>query len=249
MPARSGARRILKSERFRRFSTRRTGFQGDHDGVAAIEFAIVFPVALLLYLGAAEVSRAVITSRKVETLSRTVVDLLSQQPTSSQPTSTPPPSTAITMTALQTMMSASTGLLYPAPTAPLEMTLTAVDIVNKSNGQCCQANVRWSYSQSGMLRKCGIPLTPADPSAPPSPATIPATLIPPLPSLPYSISVLIADVSYAYQPLIRSSLTSFVANIGMSRTSYMLPRSIGQVILQTPGPGGQGNTQQGQVCY
>ena len=224
------------------------GFLRSSAGAAAVEFAIVFPVALLLYVGAAELSDAVTVSRKVETISRTVVDLLSQQAASSQSTSYPTPATATTATTLQTLMTASTGLLYPASTAPLQMTLSAIDINSVAGtGICCTITVRWSFTQNGTLRPCVTLLSTAAANAAPSPTTIPAILLPVAIGaiLPAPIYLLVADVSYTYQPLLSSSYISFAS--GMSRTSYIFPRALGQIIAAPPLP--TSGSQTGKVCY
>ncbi len=220
-------------------------FLRDGKGVAAVEFAFLVPVIILLYVGAGELSEAVMTSRKVETLSRTIVDLTSQQPTSGQTSSTPAPSNATTQTALQTILTAATAVLAPASLTPLTMTVSAVDTVNNAAGLCCVFKVRWSYTQSGTLRPCNFNLIPVPPTQPPSATTISSAMIPPVPYLPNPVPLLIADVSYVYQAPFSSQWINFAS--GMTRTSYMLPRTTGQVILSSPlTPTG---TQTGIICY
>jgi Flp pilus assembly protein TadG len=50
----------------------------DESGVSAVEFAMLLPVMLTLYLGAVEVGQAVAIDRKVTLTSRTLADLASQ---------------------------------------------------------------------------------------------------------------------------------------------------------------------------
>lgn len=222
-----------------------SGFLRHRRGVAAVEFALLLPVLVLLYAGAGELAQAVITSRKVELLSRTLADLAARQSTSSQATSTPAPSTALKQSTLQQMFNASMAILAPGSMTPLKMTLSAVDVVNKSNGLCCDFKVRWSYTQSGTLRPCGTPLQQVSPSTTPTPTTVSNALVPPVLSLPFSLSVLIADVSYTYNGPFSSQWIDFTS--GMARTSYMYPRTPGQVIAQ--GPLSPSGTQSGAICY
>ena len=77
-----------------------TDFTRSCTATAAVEFAIVLPVALLLYAGAAEVSDGVIASRHVTTLTKSLVDLLSLQGTTTQASSTPTPGNALSATTL-----------------------------------------------------------------------------------------------------------------------------------------------------
>ena len=50
----------------------------DQRGVSAVEFAMLLPLMLTLYLGTVEVSRGVGIDRKVTLTTRTVADLASQ---------------------------------------------------------------------------------------------------------------------------------------------------------------------------
>ena len=50
----------------------------DQRGVSAVEFALLLPLMLTLYLGAVEISQAIGIDRKVTLTSRTVADLASQ---------------------------------------------------------------------------------------------------------------------------------------------------------------------------
>src|SRR6266508_705434 len=55
-----------------------SGFARDRRGVSAVEFAMVLPLMLTLYLGAVEVSQGIGIDRKVTLTTRTVADLASQ---------------------------------------------------------------------------------------------------------------------------------------------------------------------------
>jgi Flp pilus assembly protein TadG len=54
------------------------GLGREQDGGTAVEFAMLLPLMLTLYLGAVEISQAVAIDRKVTLTSRTVADLASQ---------------------------------------------------------------------------------------------------------------------------------------------------------------------------
>jgi Flp pilus assembly protein TadG len=59
---------------------RRGSFVADTDGTAALEFAIIFPVVMLLMLGAIEMSRAVVMARRFNLLAATISDLVARDP-------------------------------------------------------------------------------------------------------------------------------------------------------------------------
>ena len=220
-------------------------FLRNRNGVAAIEFAFLAPVIILLYVGAGELSEAVMTNRKVEALSRTLADLTSQQPTSGQTLSTPAPSNATTQSVLATIFTAATAIMAPASLTPLQITISAVDTVNNSAGLCCVFKVRWSYTQSGTLRPCNVNLTPVPSTQPPSPTTISSAMMPPVLYLPNPVPLLIADVAYVYQAPFLAQWINFAG--GMTRTSYMLPRTTGQVMLAAPITAT--SNQSGVICY
>jgi Flp pilus assembly protein TadG len=217
----------------------------DRGGVAAVEFAIILPLMLTMYVGTVEVTKGVMANRKVNLVSRTLSDLIAQQPTSTQSTSTPSPSNAVQMSTVTDILGASTAIMSPYPVTTLTMTVSAIDILNKSNGQCCDAKVRWSYTQGGTLRPCTTPLTQVAATVTAAPTNIPTSLIPTTTTLSSPQYLIIADVFYVYQPLFSATFLNW-AN-GMSRTSYMVPRSTGQVNLQSPLVASSG--QSGKICF
>lgn len=219
-------------------------FRRSREGSAAVEFAMIAPVALLLYVGVAEVGDGVIASRRATTVARTLVDLVALQGTTTQQTSTPMPGNAMSATTLSSLLTSAATLMAPEPTNPLTMTISAVDVTNTAQGTCCSALVRWSYTQGGTLRPCTVQLTALPSSSDYAPAQIPSGLLPYGTQLPSPLSILIADISYAYQPSFSQSLLKF--SPVMQRTEYMLPRATGQVATGSLPASG---SQSGSVCY
>ncbi len=228
----------------RRVWRKLVSFHRASQAVAAVEFAVVLPFAILLYFGAAEVADGVVVSRKISMVTRTLVDLTSQQPAWSQDLSYPTPQTPLTASTLSTIMTGSATLLYPKASTSLTMTLSAVDIANTITGVCCSATVRWSYTQGGTLRPCGVLLTPGDNGATGQVRTFPTDLMPIGTPLPSTLHFLVADVGYTYQPIATSGYLNFAPT--MARVEYMMPRSIGQVITGALPLTG---AQHGLVCY
>lgn len=215
-------------------------------GTAAVEFAIVLPLALLLYVGGAAMIDAVSTGRRLDVLTRTTADLASRQSTSQQLISFPAPPNAVTQPVLQQIMDGATALIDPSPEAPLSLTLSAVDVVALPLGICCLARVRWSFTKNGTLRPCNALLLSVDTSQITQLDGISSALLPLGTPLVAPFNLLIADATYAYRPIIQMRGLTF--NPVMKRTYYMMPRSPGQVVatgLTAPKTGGSG----GQVCY
>src|SRR5271166_6346991 len=57
---------------------RRSNLRHDSSGLAAIEFALIFPVMLLLFLGSFETTNLVLASMKLEASAETAADLVAQ---------------------------------------------------------------------------------------------------------------------------------------------------------------------------
>ena len=88
---------------------------GDTRGIAAIEFAMVVPLMLVLFFGTVEFSSGVAVDRKVTLMARTLSDLTSQN-------------ISVTDTQLTNIFNASTGIMTPYPATPLKSTITELYI-------------------------------------------------------------------------------------------------------------------------
>ena len=218
------------------------GLIGDRRGVAAVEFAMILPLMLLMYIGAFDVTRGVMASRKVDLLSRTISDLVAQQSNAS-----PMSSSTISL-----IFTAASAVMTPYNASGLTLTVSAVDIKANSNNTCCQALVRWSYTQGGTLRACTTPLTQVSGGTPLTPTNIPAWIISANQAAGYGYTsgqtsyLIIADVSYTYVPIFSQAVAWFRG--GMSKTTFMVPRSTsGPLTLASPVSPASG--QSGQICF
>lgn len=116
-------------------------FAGDVHGVSAVEFALLLPLLITLYLGGLEMSQAIATSRKVTLVSRTVGDLASQ-------------SSKITASAMTGILSASAAIISPYSSTKLKVTVSQVKI--DSNGT---ATIDWSETLNGTKHAVGSSVT------------------------------------------------------------------------------------------
>src|SRR5437763_8995332 len=95
------------------------GLARDQRGVSAVEFAMLLPLMITLYLGAVEISQGVGIDRKVTLTSRTVADLASQV-------------TTIASSDMQNILNASSSVIAPYDSTKLQVTVSEVTI--DSNG-------------------------------------------------------------------------------------------------------------------
>jgi Flp pilus assembly protein TadG len=113
----------------------------DQDGVSAVEFAMLLPLMLTLYLGAVEISQAVGINRKVTLTSRTVADLATQV-------------SSISSSDMSNILSASSAVIAPYDTTKLKVTVSEVTI--DANGS---AKIVWSCTLGGTARTVGSTVT------------------------------------------------------------------------------------------
>jgi Flp pilus assembly protein TadG len=116
-------------------------FIADVQGVSAVEFALLLPLMLTMYLGGSEVAQAIATSRKVTLVSRTVADLASQ-------------SSAITNTSMTNILNASAAVVSPYSSSNLKVTVSQVKI--DANGL---ATIEWSDTLGGTQHATGESVT------------------------------------------------------------------------------------------
>ncbi len=116
----------------------------DDRGMSAVEFAMLLPLMLTLYLGGVELSQGISIDRKVTMTARTVADLVAQAQSVS---------TATTADA-NTALGASAAILAPYPLASAKIVVSVVDIDKNGN-----AKVRWSSGKNTAARAAGSTVT------------------------------------------------------------------------------------------
>ena len=126
--------RISLSQRLARFGQ-------DERGVSAVEFAMLLPLMITLYLGSVEISQGVGIDRKVTLTTRTVADLASQV-------------SSINNTDMTNLLNASSSVIAPYDVSKLKVTVSLVTI--DANGN---AKVTWSDTFQGTKRAVGSSVT------------------------------------------------------------------------------------------
>lgn len=115
---------------------------GDERGVSAVEFAMLLPLMLTLYLGTVEVSQGIAADRKVTLTARTVADLVAQV-------------SSINNADMTNSLNAASAVIAPFSSTNLTVTVTSVTIDAAS-----KATVAWSDTLNGTARAVGSTVTP-----------------------------------------------------------------------------------------
>lgn len=105
-------------------------FRHDRRGVAAVEFAMIAPVLLILYMGGTDATLAVTLHRKLQDAAGTVSDLATQHE-------------IVTKAELTGLMNVARDIMRPYPTDKLGFVIQGVDI--DATGK---AKVVWSFGQN-----------------------------------------------------------------------------------------------------
>lgn len=112
-------------------------FAGECRGISAVEFALLLPVMMTLYLGSVEVSQGVAAKRKVNLIAHTVADLATQY-------------TNITNADMTNILNAGSAVVAPYSSANLQITVSEISI----NAQGVAA-VTWSDTLNGTALTAG----------------------------------------------------------------------------------------------
>ncbi|MGE5536476.1 MAG: TadE/TadG family type IV pilus assembly protein, partial [Acidobacteriota bacterium] len=104
-----------------------TRFSRDARGISAVEFALLLPIMVALYLGGVELTDGLSVQRKVTLTANALVNLAGQ-------------TTSITTSDMTNILDAASAVMYPYPSANLTATLTCISIDPSTQ----QATVRWS---------------------------------------------------------------------------------------------------------
>ena len=113
-------------------------FSRDLRGVSAVEFALLAPLMITLYVGCAEVSDGVAADRKVSLTAAALANLSAQVAT-------------ISTTDMTNILDASSAIIAPYSTSQLQITLSCINIDANKN-----ATVKWSVTRGGTVHSGSI---------------------------------------------------------------------------------------------
>lgn len=121
---------------FRAWRKRLLGrFRRDEKGAAAVEFALILPPLLLLYLGSIEASSLFTVDRRVEVIASTVADLVARWNTGDA---------TFTKADLKDYLSAAQGIMTPYSTTSLTQVVSFLSVTSAG-----VAKVTWSCGYNG----------------------------------------------------------------------------------------------------
>jgi Flp pilus assembly protein TadG len=106
----------------------------DSRGVAAVEFALLMPVLLLLYFGVVELTQGAMAQERAAHVASTVGDLVSQNAT-------------VTSANVTDIFSVGDTVLYPYPTSSLKMRVSSLSADTNGN-----VTVVWSQATGGLTK-------------------------------------------------------------------------------------------------
>lgn len=189
----------------------------DRSGIAAVEFAMILPLMMVMFFGTLEFSSAVAVDRKVTLIARTLSDLTSQ-------------AISVADTDLTNFFTASISILTPYSPTPTKATISEIYVDSNQI-----AKIQWSKaatiasgaSQATLAtstRSAGDVVT----------ALVPAAL------LVKQTSLIFSEVSYLYVPMtgyVSASGLMAKAGVNLSDVAYSRPRQAACVVYPTPTSG------------
>ena len=173
---------------------------GDQRGVAAVEFAVLAPLMVMVYFGVAELTDGLMASRKVSHVASAIGDLAAQSSTT-------------TPTLIADIFSVGAQLMQPNPvtSSNLKMRLTSITVDTNN-----VPRVDWSQATAGYA-----PLTKGAPVTLPLAAKA-APTDPDTPFVPKGQSVIMAEAHYIFASPVARYMP---ATSDLNDTLYLMPRS------------------------
>jgi Flp pilus assembly protein TadG len=175
-------------------------FAASTRAVAAVEFAMILPILLVLFLSSFDAANGITVYLKVRAATFSLAAITNQYGNGSSPTATP-----IATADMTGITNATAAVLAPYSTTPLVMTVSQIKATSAT-----QAVVSWSNSVNGTALTAGAPFT-----------GLPANIAAHTCNSTYPCYFIFASVSYTYTPTFGSFLTGPII---LSDSLYVTPR-------------------------
>lgn len=163
-------------------------------GVAAVEFAMVMPVLLLMFLGSYDAGNAIVVYMKVRAATYSLAAITNQYGTGNS---------AISPAIMTTITNATSAILSPYSNTPTVIVISQIKATTAT-----QAVVSWSYTVNGTALTQGASYT------------LPTNFAANSCSV-YPCYAIYAQVSYTYTPAFGSFMTG---PVNLSDSLYVTPR-------------------------
>jgi Flp pilus assembly protein TadG len=169
----------------------------DTRGIAAVEFAMLVPLMLMVFFGTIQISTAVAVDRKVSLTARTLSDLISQAAT-------------INDTDISNAFGLSTAIMNPYLNTSAQAQLLQSKITQIYVDSTKAPKLVWSKASNATARSCSDPL----------PVPVPTEL------LIADTYLILSEVTYNYQPIVGYDIkASFVSSTyPLGDSMYTRPR-------------------------
>jgi Flp pilus assembly protein TadG len=170
----------------------------DAKAMAAVEFAMVLPFMLMLFVGGVELGSGMAINVKVTEATHSIADMVSQN-------------TQISTARMQTMLGAAAAIMAPYPiTDSNNNSLIVVTVSQVSTDSGGNATVQWSQSYNGTTYGTGRPVNQV--------ISLPTSLTG---SQNNNVSFILGEASYAYTPNAGYAITGTVT---LHDSYYLFPR-------------------------
>jgi Flp pilus assembly protein TadG len=174
------------------------GFLDDVSGIAAVEFAYIAPLLMLMTFGTFEISRALIVHKRFQRATAMVGDLVSRE---EQLGATYPEAKA----ALDGIMLSAQHVMEPYSSTPLRMAITQL---RASSSDAKETKVEWSYSYNGMpVTNCPL-----------------AKNMPAWNMITKGNAAIVVEARYQYTPLLTNIIPDLIKQMNWSDTMTFSPR-------------------------
>ncbi|MGY2050247.1 TadE/TadG family type IV pilus assembly protein [Methylobacterium sp. JK268] len=203
-------------------------FRRGATGVAGVEFALVLPILLTISAGTYEYANFIRQSRQLTDTANNIAEILSMNNRNYVTYVDLHYANDSTMLTFPPVLadSAKRGLSWDAD---IQVSMAGVSftptVSGCSSGCTYKANIVWTGGDAA--RSCGTNPAAAPDAAAPTPTTLPTSLFTAVPdpngnSLPPPF-VIVADVSYAWSPLIFNGI---FPNVTLKSSAYINPRYV-----------------------
>jgi Flp pilus assembly protein TadG len=190
-------------------------FKAKRDGVAAVEFAMIVPVMMLLLIGVVELSYAMSVHGRVQQAANSAADLVARA------------ENQITQSGLSDIMLAGSFIFAPYSPGPENITLRQIMSAPTDSANTIQA---WQCTYTGSTQAMDCQCTNTAYTLPPN-------------IISTNDSMIVGQSSYDYTPIVfnyflKTSLSGLSDGAGgylMSSTAYLRPRGVTPMLLQPNG--------------